>query len=30
MSFVWFCHDLGYHGEELRYGAMAVTVVAAC
>jgi len=28
-SFVWFCHDLGYRGEELRYGAMAVTVVAA-
>ena len=28
-SFVWFCHDLGYSGEQLRYGAMAVTVVAA-
>ena len=28
-SFVWFCHDLGYRGEQLRYGALAVTVVAA-
>ena len=29
VSFVWFCHDLGYRGEQLRYGALAVTVVAA-
>ena len=29
MSFVWFCHDLGYRGEQLRYGALAVTVSAA-
>ena len=28
-SFVWFCHDLGYSGEQLRYAAMAVTVLAA-
>ena len=28
-SFVWFCHDLGYRGEQLRYAALAVTVVAA-
>jgi CDP-diacylglycerol--serine O-phosphatidyltransferase len=28
-SFVWFCDDLGYRGEQLRYGAVAVTVVAA-
>ncbi|MGH8078386.1 MAG: CDP-diacylglycerol--serine O-phosphatidyltransferase [Lysobacter sp.] len=28
-SFVWLCHDLGYRGEQLRYGALAVTVVAA-
>jgi CDP-diacylglycerol--serine O-phosphatidyltransferase len=29
ISFVWFCHDLGYRGEQLRYGALAVTVSAA-
>ncbi len=28
-SFVWFCTDLGYTGGQLRYAAMAVTVVAA-
>lgn len=28
-SFVWTCHELGYVGEELRYPALAVTVVAA-
>ncbi len=27
-SFVWTCHDLGYSGEQLRYGALAVTVIA--
>lgn len=27
-SFVWTCHDLGYTGEQLRYVALAVTVVA--
>lgn len=25
-SFVWVCHDLGWHGENLRYLALAVTV----
>jgi len=28
-SFVWVCHDLGLQGAELRYPALAVTVVAA-
>ena len=28
-SFVWFWHDLGYRGEELRYSALAMTLVAA-
>ncbi len=28
-SFVWLCHALGYSGEELRYVALAVTVLAA-
>ncbi|NZA27064.1 CDP-diacylglycerol--serine O-phosphatidyltransferase [Luteimonas sp. SJ-92] len=28
-SFVWTSHDLGWGGEELRYAALAVTVVAA-
>lgn len=27
-SFVWTCHDLGLTGEELRYAAVAVSVVA--
>ncbi len=27
-SFVWTCHDLGYTGEQLRYVALAVTVLA--
>ena len=27
-SFVWTCHDLGFSGSELRYVALAVTVVA--
>ncbi|TWG94488.1 CDP-diacylglycerol--serine O-phosphatidyltransferase [Luteimonas sp. J16] len=27
-SFVWTCHELDYAGEELRYGALVVTVVA--
>src|SRR5690606_1560928 len=27
-SFVWTCHELGYAGEDLRYGALAVTVIA--
>ncbi|WP_202844399.1 CDP-diacylglycerol--serine O-phosphatidyltransferase [Luteimonas saliphila] len=27
-SFVWTCHELGFVGEELRYVALAVTVVA--
>ena len=27
-AFVWTCHDLGYTGEHLRYGALAVTVTA--
>ncbi len=28
-SFVWTCHELGFRGEELRYAALAVTVIAA-
>ncbi len=28
-SFVWTCDDMGYSGEQLRYAALAVTVVAA-
>lgn len=28
-SFVWVCHDLGLEGAELRYPALAVTIVAA-
>ena len=28
-SFVWVCHDLGLRGAELRYPALAVTIVAA-
>jgi CDP-diacylglycerol--serine O-phosphatidyltransferase len=28
-SFVWTSHELGFTGEQLRYGALAVTVVAA-
>lgn len=28
-SFVWTCHEFGWVGEELRFGALAVTVVAA-
>jgi CDP-diacylglycerol--serine O-phosphatidyltransferase len=28
-SFVWTCHDNGYVGEQLRYPALAVTVIAA-
>ncbi|MDQ3056439.1 MAG: phosphatidylcholine/phosphatidylserine synthase, partial [Pseudomonadota bacterium] len=28
-SFVWTMHDLGWRGEELRYPAIAVTVIAA-
>jgi len=27
-SFVWTCHDLGWAGEDLRYAAVAVSVVA--
>src|SRR5690606_35491035 len=27
-SFAWTCHEFGWSGEELRYGALAVTVVA--
>ena len=27
-SFIWTCHEYGWTGEELRYGAMAVTIVA--
>ncbi|HJR74906.1 MAG TPA: CDP-diacylglycerol--serine O-phosphatidyltransferase [Luteimonas sp.] len=27
-SFVWTCHDLGWAGEELRYAAIAVSVIA--
>jgi CDP-diacylglycerol--serine O-phosphatidyltransferase len=27
-SFVWTCHDMGLAGADLRYGALAVTVVA--
>ncbi|MFT4178124.1 MAG: CDP-diacylglycerol--serine O-phosphatidyltransferase [Thermomonas sp.] len=27
-SFVWTCHEFGWSGEELRYGALALTVVA--
>ena len=27
-SFIWTCHEYGWTGEELRYGAMAVTLVA--
>ena len=27
-SFVWTCDDLGYTGEQLRYGALALTVAA--
>lgn len=27
-SFVWMWHDLGWSGEDLRYGALAVTVIA--
>lgn len=27
-SFVWTCDDMGYSGEQLRYAALAVTVVA--
>ncbi len=27
-SFVWTCDELGFVGEELRYGALAVTVIA--
>jgi CDP-diacylglycerol--serine O-phosphatidyltransferase len=26
-SFVWTCHEFGWTGEELRYGALALTVV---
>ena len=28
-SFVWTCHELGLRGQDLRYAALAVTVVAA-
>ena len=27
-SFIWTCHEYGWTGEELRYGALAVTIVA--